>query len=58
MAARTRRDKGTMAKQPKQGIPLGDVLYLFERPYKTINVEGQHIGNPCVLVRLQGCDVG
>jgi len=47
-----------MAKQPKQGIPLGDVLYLFERPYKTINGEGQHIGNPCVFVRLQGCDVG
>ena len=47
-----------MAKQSKQDVQVGGSLYLFETPYATINGEGQHIGNPCVFVRLQGCDVG
>lgn len=49
-----------MAKQPLQKVPMkeGGMLYLYEPPYATINGEGQHIGNPCVFVRLQGCDVG
>lgn len=33
-------------------------MYLFEKPYRTINGEAEHIGKPCVFVRFQGCHVG
>ena len=33
-------------------------VYLFEKPYTTINGEGQHIGKPAVFIRFQGCTVG
>ncbi len=33
-------------------------IYLFEKPYATINGEGHHIGKPCVFIRFQGCTVG
>jgi len=33
-------------------------MHLFEKPYRTINGEAEHIGKPCVFVRFQGCNVG
>jgi organic radical activating enzyme len=33
-------------------------MYLFEKPYRTINGEAEHIGKPCIFVRFQGCTVG
>jgi 7-carboxy-7-deazaguanine synthase len=33
-------------------------MLLFEKPYRTVNGEAEHIGKPCVFVRFQGCTVG
>ena len=35
-----------------------EALYLYERPYPTINGEGNFIGQSCIFVRFQGCNVG
>ncbi len=35
-----------------------NVVFLFEKPYVSVEGEGTHIGKPVIFVRFQGCHVG